>query len=412
MSDKDWNKVKELFHEALRHDAGERDHFLETACGGDINLRIEVESLLIALSEATMFLEKPLISDRPPAERWWLSEGESISHYTIVAPIGIGGMGEVYLARDSQLHRSVALKILPKDLAKNTSRLRRFQREAQVVSALNHPNILTIFEFSEVGGIHIFASEFVQGETLRQRMRRELRLPVAEATDIAVQIVSALKAAHDAGVIHRDIKPENVMIRDDGYVKVLDFGLAKFSNAAFVDAETPTRTQMVSNPGMIMGTTSYMSPEQARGGPIDARTDIFSFGVLLYEMLGGSVPFRGDTRTDVLAAIIQTDPPAVGTLNSDVPPRLDAVVAKCLEKDRSERYASAHDLLAELKDVRSAERREQDIAEQPETVTAAVPAAEYDGVPSAGTPVSARMILILAVVVGLLAALASVYFRP
>jgi serine/threonine-protein kinase len=161
-----------------------------------------------------------------------------------------------------------------------------------------------------------------------------------------------------------------------------------------------------------MGTTSYMSPEQARGGPIDARTDIFSFGVLLYEMLGGSVPFRGDTRTDVLAAIIQTDPPAVGTLNSDVPPRLDAVVAKCLEKDRSERYASAHDLLAALKDARSAGRREQDVAEQPETVTAAAPAAEDDGVPSAGTPVSARMILILAVVVGLLAALASVYFRP
>ncbi|MEP7212844.1 MAG: protein kinase [Acidobacteriota bacterium] len=349
MPKKQWDQVKELFHEALRHDTGERDAFLETACGGNIQLRIEVESLLIALSDATTFLEQPLVVDEVRESPWQLSDGQSISHYTIVSPIGIGGMGEVYLARDNQLHRSVALKILPADLANDMARLRRFQNEAEAVSALNHPNILTIFEFGETDGIHLFASEFVKGETLRQRLSRERRLPVADAVDIAMQMASALKAAHEAGVIHRDIKPENVMIRDDGYVKVLDFGLAKFSAPAVVDDEAATRVQDLSHPGMIMGTTSYMSPEQARGWAIDARTDLFSFGVVLHEMLGGHVPFRGLTKTDVLAALIQYDPPPVSSHNSKVPHQLDTIVSKCLEKAREDRYASATDLLAALK---------------------------------------------------------------
>ena len=349
MPENQWRQVKELFHEALRRDASERDAFLESACGGDDELRIEVESLLIALSDATTFLEEPLVVEPPPTPAWRLAEGQTISHYTVLSPIGIGGMGEVYLARDNQLHRSVALKILPADLANDAARLRRFQNEAMAVSALNHPNILTIFEFGEVGGVHIFASEFVKGETLRQRLTRERRLAVPDAVDIAVQIASALRAAHEAGVIHRDIKPENVMIRDDGYVKVLDFGLAKFSAAAATDSEGETRPQNLSHPGMIMGTASYMSPEQARGRPIDARTDLFSFGVLLYEMFGGTVPFRGLTKTDVLAAIIQHDPPPVSAHNRRVPPTIDRIVEKCLEKDRDDRYASAAELFADLK---------------------------------------------------------------
>lgn len=350
MPGRDWKQVKSIFHEALRHDSGERDAFLDQACGGDIELRIEVESLLISLNEAKSFLETPLVKTSARSyDKWQLKDGDVVSHYRILERIGAGGMGEVYLAEDDKLHRRVALKFLPSSMVTDRERLRRFQREALAVSALNHPNILTIFEFDSTEGTYFLASEYVNGETLRARLKRE-RLNVEDAVDIAIQTASAIQAAHKAGVIHRDIKPENVMIREDGLVKVLDFGLAKVTAESPISPES--RTQLLSNPGTLMGTASYMSPEQVRIQPIDTRTDIFSFGVVLYEMLSGKQPFTGHTNTDVIAAILQKEPEELTLKDSGHPATLEAFVNKCLEKERTERYQTADELLSDLKALR------------------------------------------------------------
>lgn len=349
MSQRDWQQVKDVFHEALRHDSADRDKYLDSACDGDINFRIEVESLLISLHEAQTFLEQPVVGERPvPENAWQLENGSMLSHYKVKEPIGTGGMGEVYLAEDRALNRNVALKVLPEALLANRDRLRRFQREAQVVSALNHPNILTIFEFGKENDVHFIACEYVHGETLRSRLERG-PIPVLEALDIALQIASALQGAHNAGVIHRDIKPENVMIRNDGYVKVLDFGLAKLAESPTSEPDAETQRQVFSQPGLIMGTVTYMSPEQIRARPIDARSDLFSFGVVLYEMLAGRPPFRGDTATDVLAAILQARPKSIIRFSRSVPDELDRIVEKILEKERSDRYKSAEQLIADLR---------------------------------------------------------------
>ena len=346
MPRKNWQQVKDIFHEALRVDPDLRNRFLDDACGGDIDLRIEVESLLISFTDAKSFLEEPVVGEAR-AEPWQLRDGQKISHYQVVSPIASGGMGEVYLAHDEQLNRQVALKVLPQDLLKNKERLRRFQREANVVSALNHPNILTIFEFGTDGGMHFLASEFVKGKTLRERLEAG-PLELAEALEIAIQIASALKGAHEAGVVHRDIKPENVMIRDDGYVKVLDFGLAKLTERT--ESESRPEVQLVSRPGLILGTAAYMSPEQARGtGNIDSRSDFFGFGVVLYEMLSGRVPFAGETKADVIAEIIQLTPKPVSFFRHSLPGGIDHIISKCLEKDRADRYQSAGPLMADLK---------------------------------------------------------------
>lgn len=348
MAHKNWDQVKDIFNDALRRDAGERGAFLSNACGTDIDLRIEVESLLIAFDGGKSFLETPIVGEIPqPNSAWRLKDDQVISHYRIISPIASGAMGEVYLAEDEQLRRRVALKILPASLLENKERLHRFQREARVVSALNHPNILTIFEFATDNEIHFLASEFVQGETLRARLGNG-RMTLHDTLEIAVQIASALRAAHDAGVVHRDIKPENVMIRDDGYVKVLDFGLAKLTQPATTDFDAETK-QFLSQPGVIMGTVSYMSPEQARARATDARSDLFSFGVVLFEMLTGRVPFAGETTPDILAGIIQAEPRAASSYNGSVPDEMDRIIAKCLEKDRDIRYQTAADLLADLK---------------------------------------------------------------
>lgn len=351
MSHKNWQQIKEVFHEALRHEGEAREEYLDNVCSGDIEFRVEVESLLISLAEAQTFLEQPVVGAVPPHPAWQFESGRQISHYKIVSPIGVGGMGEVYLAHDLKLNRRVALKVLSSSMTTDRDRLRRFQREAEVVSALNHPNILTIFEFDTDGDLQLFAGEYVKGETLRERIKRG-PIPVPEALDIAIQTVSALQAAHEAHVIHRDIKPENIMIRDDGYVKILDFGLAKLSRPPEENESAETRPQIFSRPGMIMGTTAYMSPEQARGRVIDARTDIFSFGVVLYEMLTGKALFSGDTATDVIAAIIQTEPPPVSEIADDLPAGFDPILANALEKDRNNRYQTAAELLADLKDLK------------------------------------------------------------
>jgi serine/threonine protein kinase/Flp pilus assembly protein TadD len=349
VADPRWRKVKELFHEALRRAPSDRELFLNETCGGDLDLRIEVESLLNSLDEAKAFLEEPaLISSSGREVFWQFEKGQTVSHYRIVEPIGVGGMGQVYLAEDQKLNRQVALKILPNEVLTDSDRLRRFKREAMAVSALNHPNILTIFEFDDAGGVPLLASEFVRGSTLRDKLENG-PLEIDTATDIAVQVASALQTAHDAGVIHRDIKPENIMLRDDGYVKVLDFGLAKLTGDMRSKETDRTRTQDFTMPGMIMGTATYMSPEQARSRSVDYRTDIFSLGVVLYEMLAGRAPFRGETTTDIIAEIIQNEPSSVSTHNPVVPVELDGIISKCLEKDRNDRYQTAADLLADLR---------------------------------------------------------------
>ena len=349
MSNEDWEKATDLFHEALRRDPGERELYLDAACAGNMELRIEVESLLLSLQEASSFLEKPVIGELARTEsEWHLKTGHRISHYCVIEPIGSGGMGEVYLADDERLGRQVALKVLPEDFLEDQSRLRRFEREATAVSALNHPNILTIFDFQHVDGIHFFASEFVKGVTLRTRLDQG-RPSITETLEIAIQIASALQAAHEAGVIHRDVKPENVMIREDGYVKILDFGLAKVSEKSNAGQAENTWAHRFSLPGMIMGTVTYMSPEQARGARVDARSDIFSLGIVLYEMLSGQLPFGGETTADVLAEIIQFDPQPLARFNRDVPVALDRIVSKMLKKSPIERFQTAKEVHFELK---------------------------------------------------------------
>lgn len=273
---------------------------------------------------------------------------ERISHYEIVSQIGAGGMGEVYLAEDTRLNRRVALKVLHETIAANHDRLLRFEREARAVSALNHPNILTIFEFAHEGGTHFLASEFVKGETLRERLNRT-RLSVLEMLDISVQITSALNAAHETGVVHRDIKPENVMIRDDGYVKVLDFGLAKLTQQEPLGEEAETRMRVETQAGMVMGTASYMSPEQARGRAIDARTDIFSLGVVMFEMITRRQLFTGETVNHIIVSVLEKQPPPLSHYVKDYPGEIERIIRKCLAKNADGRYQTAQALLTDLR---------------------------------------------------------------
>jgi serine/threonine protein kinase/Tol biopolymer transport system component len=279
-----------------------------------------------------------------------LSPNARLGRYEIRQPLGAGGMGEVYLAHDTKLGRTVALKILPADVASDQNRMQRFIQEAKAASALNHPNIITIHEIEETDSTHFIATEFIDGETLKQRMARA-RLTIAETLDVAIQVASALSSAHEAGIIHRDIKPENIMLRRDGIVKVLDFGLAKLTEvqASSVDSEALTKAIVNTEPGTVMGTAHYMSPEQARGLETDARTDIWSLGVVLYEMVAGRQPFVGETTTDVLASIIKNQPAPLTRSASDAPAKLEEITAKALEKDREERYQGIKDLLVDLR---------------------------------------------------------------
>ncbi len=283
-----------------------------------------------------------------------LASGTKLGRYEIRSKIGEGGMGEVYLAQDTKLDRNVALKILPAEVAANQERMRRFVQEAKAASALNHPNIITIYEIEQIDSVNFIAIEFVDGETLRQRILNA-PLKLGEVLDVAAQIASALSAAHAAGIVHRDIKPENAMLRRDGIVKVLDFGLAKLTapQQTAVDTEAATKTLFKTDPGIVMGTATYMSPEQARGLEVDARTDIFSFGVVVYEMVAGRLPFEGATTSEVLSAILnEKEPPPLARFARDVPRELEHIVSKALRKDREERYQTVRDMLIDLKDLR------------------------------------------------------------
>ena len=279
--------------------------------------------------------------------------GQTIGPYKILEKLGAGGMGEVYLALHARTNRRVALKLLPAFHAKNREHVERFQQEARTLLALNHPNIVTIYDVECVGDANIIASEFIQGETLRNRVARA-PLTFPEALDVAIQTAAALAAAHQTGVVHRDIKPENIMLRPDGYAKVLDFGLAKLieNRVPTVDSNASTIVQFNTRPGMVMGTVHYMSPEQARGFAVDERTDIWSLGVTLYEMLTGHLPFAGETKSDVMAAILEKEPPPLARYWPEAPDALEWIVARALTKDKEERYQTAKELLADLKRLR------------------------------------------------------------
>ena len=287
-----------------------------------------------------------------------LEIGTVINHYRVLSSLGAGGMGEVYLAEDTRLGRKVALKLLPASFVKNADRLRRFEQEARAASALNHPNIITIHDIGQSDSTHFIATEYIEGETLRARLGAGPRLQLLEILDIGIQVAGALAAAHQAGIVHRDIKPENVMLRPDGYVKVLDFGIAKLTdkfieqestNADSLDMEAPTLAVVETESNVILGSPSYMSPEQARGQKLDARTDIFSLGVVIYEMIAGRKPFLGDTVVDIVASILNQQPEPLSVHSPEVPDRIDRVVARAMSKDKGDRYQTAREFMIALK---------------------------------------------------------------
>ena len=348
-----WQEVKEILYPAIGMKAAERASFLDQQCRGDAELRREIESLLAAHDNAGERFESPAVELMAPlvsGERLDGMVGKSLGHYEIVEKLGAGGMGEVYLARDEHLHRKVALKILPAYFTQEPGRLRRFQQEARAASALNHPNILTVHEIGNVDSVNYIATEFVDGETLRDRMNRS-PLNISEALDIATQVTSALATAHEAGIVHRDIKPENLMLRRDGIVKVVDFGIAKLSSRPTSEPEASTIVN--TDEGVVIGTAQYMSPEQARGLAVDVRTDIWSLGCVLYEMVAGRTPFGGATVTDILVAILEKEPPPLNHSTSEpIPAELDSIITKTLRKNPDERYQTSKELCFDLQRLR------------------------------------------------------------
>jgi eukaryotic-like serine/threonine-protein kinase len=353
-----WQQVEQLYHSALQYEPSQRAAFLQETCAGDEDLRREVESLLAYQSQAESFIEAPALEmaaqvlDEDPVHsgvRRFI--GKAISHYRILEKLGGGGMGVVYKAEDTRLGRSVALKFLPRELARDQQALERFRREARAASALNHPNICTIHDIDEHQGQPFIAMELLEGETLKHRIAgKPLRTGVL--LELAIQIAHALDAAHSRGIVHRDLKPENLFVTKDGRVKILDFGLAKLTRpqvpgSALTEAP-PTLFDAQTESGVIMGTVGYMSPEQVRGERVDHRSDIFSFGAILYEMLGGERAFQGSSGVETMNAILKEDPPELSKVNPEVSPALVRLVNHCLEKNPEERFQSVRDLAFDL----------------------------------------------------------------
>jgi eukaryotic-like serine/threonine-protein kinase len=347
-----WGRITDIYHSTIARPPEERASFLGEECHGDESLRKQVEAMVKSHERSGDFIESPafaiapeLLIDEPTGDLI----GQSIGHYRIESFLGAGGMGEVYLARDERLGRKVALKLLPDHLTEDETQLSRFKTEARSASALNHPNILTVHEIGAEGTRQFIATEFIEGITLRALLARG-RMNLRDALEIAVQVASALAAAHETGVVHRDIKPENIMLRPDGYAKVLDFGIAKLTEQhPEWDSPQIGTTTSQTQPGLLLGTAHYMSPEQTRGQPVDARSDIWSLGVVLYEMVAGIPPFRGETPSDCIASILTKDPPPLSGVLPDVPMKLQSIVQRALRKNRDERYETIKEMLADLR---------------------------------------------------------------
>ena len=351
-----FKQIDELFEAALEMEPAERAAFLGQACASDEESRRKVEALLAADQKARDFIEAPAleIAARGLAEeqarssnQTCLVAGRRIDHYEIVSILGAGGMGEVYLAEDTRLGRKTALKLLPAQFTQDAERVQRFKREARAASALNHPNIITIYDIGEWEGEHFIAAEYIEGQTLRERMSGRT-LKVEDALNVTLQVASALQAAHAAGIVHRDIKPENVMVRPDGLVKVLDFGLARSAarEPASSRSPVPTVVTMQTDDGMLMGTIAYLSPEQVLRQEVDHRTDIFSLGIVLYELVTGSRPFTGDSVAAICEAILRHTPAPIA--RADVPDALKRVISRALKKDCAARYQTADEMRSDL----------------------------------------------------------------
>lgn len=348
--------IEEIFRAALDQKPDQVSPFLDRACEGDELLRRKVEALLASREQAADFIETSAVGLATKVIQNQQADslvGQTFGHYKISKRIGTGGMGEVYLATDVTAGRKAALKLLPMRFTGDAERLKRFQQEAHAVVALNHPNILTVYEIGQDHSTHYIASELIEGETLRKGLMRG-RMELSEAIDVAIQVASALAAAHEAGIVHRDINPGNIMLRTDGYVKVLDFGIAKLAEQE-APATIPKEEALLlveTNVGLVIGTVPYMSPEQACADPVDKRTDTWSLGVVLYEMVTGHQPFTGDRPIDVMASILEKEPPQLTSCIKRAPPELQQLISKALRKDRTERYQSVSEMLQALKNLR------------------------------------------------------------
>ncbi|MBX3291344.1 MAG: protein kinase [Acidobacteria bacterium] len=387
--------IEEIFHAALETPTADRAALLDAQCGDDDDLRKEVESLLSFESAEEYFLDSApgalaaeILADRRKPKDLI---GNNILHYRIIRLLGIGGMGEVYLAEDTSLGRKVALKFLPEAFADDASRMDRFVREARSASGLNHPNIITIHEIGESDGKRFIATEYIDGRTLTQLIASR-ELSTEAVLDVAIQAASALEEAHSAGIVHRDIKPDNIMVRPNGLVKVLDFGVAKLMEGPDISTRQISHEPQaagITQAGLVIGTAEYMSPEQARGGPIDSRSDIFSFGAVVYEMLCGRKAFSGETAAETVDAILHRDPVPLSDLASKVPASISAIVRRCLARSADDRYQRISDVLQEL---RSAKRTIDHEDADPARHTANMPAAKtLEGLPVFGTSRAGRL---------------------
>ncbi len=348
MDDTLWKRVEDLYHAVLEHAPEQRDAFLSSACCDDWELRREVESLLSHARNNSFFEEPPWagaleLAEPSSSTKAPLSKGAVLGPYRVIDIIGAGGMGVVYRARDTLLKRDVAIKVLPDSWSRDPDRLRRFELEAQATAALNHPNILSIFHVGQYEGSPYIVTELLQGETLRDRLRRgSVRL--RQACDFGVSMARGLAAAHSAGIVHRDLKPENLFLTNDGRLKILDFGLAKLTQLQSVSTDSTCTIRDQTGPGLVLGTAGYMAPEQVRGQAADARSDIFAFGLVFYEMLTGRRAFQKATSAETMSAILNDEPAPVSQTVPSVPPSLERVVSRCLEKKPEQRFQHASDL--------------------------------------------------------------------
>jgi eukaryotic-like serine/threonine-protein kinase len=346
-----WNRIEGLYHSALELDASDRETFLDQQSLGDESLKDEVLSLLASADRQDSFMEEPAVSlalEVLRSDRAGLV-GETVARYRIVGVLGHGGMGEVYLAHDPSLNRKVALKLLPATITDNRLRVLRFQQEARAASAIAHPNVAHIYEIGEANGLHYITMEYVKGATVRELLKTEA-LDEAKALEICKQVCNALSAAHKAGVIHRDIKPENIVVTNDGHVKVLDFGLAKLIEGARDETEFQGTSSLQTQPELLMGTWQYMSPEQIRRQPVDCRTDLWSLGVVLFELVLHRRPFSGETTSEVIVAVLEHEPDT-GATGELLSPEMSSVLVKSLRKDPNDRYQSAEELLHDLRQI-------------------------------------------------------------